>query len=143
MPAEEGRIGRKSTVYKRNRKQARSVLKGEKVLHRSTRKQVVEVITPPISARLRSADTQQAFVKTNVKLDTLLVKTKDRKSVARVNQIKENGSYLDLIAESNGMSDVLNNNNSSTSSSRNGTEDKVPETPVLQPMTGLRFCSTM
>ncbi|CAH8453290.1 unnamed protein product [Schistosoma margrebowiei] len=143
MPAEEGRIARKSTVSKQNRKQVRSVLKGEKALHRSTRKQVVEVITPPISARLRSAGTRQAFEETNVKLDNLLLKPKGRKSVADVNQIKENGTHLALIVESNGIPDILNNNNPSTGSSQNGTENKVSGTPVLQPMTSSRFCSTM
>ncbi|CAH8453260.1 unnamed protein product [Schistosoma curassoni] len=143
MPAEEGRIARKSTVSKQNRKQVRSVLKSEKVLHRSTRKQVVEVITPPISARLRSAGTRQTFEETNVKLDNLLLKPKGRKSVAHVDQIKQNGTHLALIVESNGIPDVLNNHSPSTGSSQNGTENKVSETPVLQPMTSSRFCSTM
>ncbi|CAI2723704.1 unnamed protein product [Schistosoma spindalis] len=125
------------------RKQARSVLKSEKVLNRSTRKRVVEVITPPISARLRSAGTRQACEETNVRLDTLFLKPKGRKSVAHVNQIRKNGTHLDLIVGSNGIPDVLNNHITPTGSLQNETENKVSETPILQPMTGSRFCSTM
>ncbi|CAH8448669.1 unnamed protein product [Schistosoma turkestanicum] len=103
----------------------------------------MEAITPPISARLRSANGRQAFDKADIKLTTIPLRPKDRKSVVHRNQMKENGTYHNnIIVESNGVSDVLNNHHTADDP-QNVTENTISETPVPQPMTSSRFCSTM
>nr|CAX74381.1 hypothetical protein [Schistosoma japonicum] len=143
MPAKDGRIARKSGVHKRNRRTVGDTLISEKSVPRSLIELDNGIITPPISTRLRSANTRQKFVGSNMELTTDPLKQKARKSFARENKTEKGATYLDVISESNRIPDVLGNHNSSNGISSNGTEDKISETTVLQPMTNSRFCSSM
>ncbi|KAK4472635.1 hypothetical protein MN116_003869 [Schistosoma mekongi] len=142
MSTKDGRIARKSGVHKRSRKTVGDMI-SEKSLPRSSSELDNGIITPPISARLRSANTQHKFVGSNMELTTDPLKQKARKSFARENKTEKCATYLDVIAESNGIPDVLSNHNSSNGFSSNGPENKISETTVLQPMTNSRFCSSM